>query len=108
MIIETLIHLLQQNDLITDLFQIPNDFQHIPVMVPCYALFGAEGGFRNLRLRRKTGDAAQPDFLHSHSVGGAKDGAHIVKAADVIKNNGYGNPRFRQFFLLAGNDFVIR
>ena len=62
-------------------------------MLPRNGFLGTEGGFVDFAVGRGGGNAAEVEGLEAEGVGGAEDGADVVKAADVVEhenNGGFG------------------
>ena len=57
-------------------------------MLPWHGFLSAERGFSERPLGRPAGDAAQVDAGYAGGVGGAKERADVVQAADVIEQDG--------------------
>ena len=59
----------------------------VPVVLPRYDFFRAQGCFRNRLLRRMRGDSAETQLLEIHSVGRAEECSHVVHAAHVVEQH---------------------
>ena len=57
----------------------------IPMVFPWDSCFGAQRSFADFGVRRHAGDARQYEAFDTGAVGGAKEGAHIEKAADIVE-----------------------
>jgi hypothetical protein len=66
---------------------------------PGYRFFGAEGGLGDGVLRRIPGDSAQVQLFDSGGVGGSKEGAYVIKAADIVEQ--YANRQWRNAIVLC-------
>ena len=88
--LQAALHLLQGQDTVARFAQFADRCQCVLVVGPGHRVLGTEGRLVDFGRGRAGRDAAQAQALQAQGVGGAKDAAHIVQAADVVQDDGEG------------------
>ena len=78
--------LLYADYLITLLLEPADRIHGVVYMLPCNTVFGTKCGLVYLWRRRDRADSAKPDFVCLEGIGRPEGRAHIVRAADIVKD----------------------
>ena len=62
-------------------------FEGIGKVPPRHGIFSPEGGFVNFGMRRRSGDAAEPNGFQTEGIGRAQHAPYVVEAAHVVEHH---------------------
>ena len=101
---DTVVNLLYGKDFVALLLELADTVGSFLKVLPVYAVFGTEGGFVDVAMRRGGADAAEADLLDTKCIGSAEDRANVVLTADVVQYDGEG--QFLCLFEFLNRDAV--